>query len=58
MKAIGNKLYTVCPGCGKIIRASGFLGGWHLCTLPEERGLYADQIRARYENNKKALEKA
>lgn len=34
----GNKIYTVCPYCGRFIRVNKpFLGTLHFCVSSEER---------------------
>ena len=25
-----------CPDCGKMVRTTGFLAGWHICLTDEE----------------------
>jgi len=29
---IGIKSYALCRDCGKVIKVSGFFGGWHICA--------------------------
>jgi len=28
----GKHLYAVCKDCGKLVRMTGFFGGWHICA--------------------------
>lgn len=28
---MGNHIYALCPGCGSVIKLSGFFKGVHLC---------------------------
>lgn len=32
----GKHLYAYCPDCGKLVRQTGFLAGWHICLTEEE----------------------
>jgi hypothetical protein len=33
---IGNHRYICCAKCRKLVRVTGFLAGWHLCTGEDE----------------------
>lgn len=59
MKAIGNGLYDVCPDCGQIVKLNKWLvGSTHLCTLPEERIKYKNEIDRAYRYNRTKLEQS
>jgi hypothetical protein len=48
VRVLGNKLYGVCPNCGKIVRMDKPLfGSFHICTTEEERRKYPDIIISR-----------
>jgi hypothetical protein len=58
-RIIGGSLREVCPDCGEIVRIDKpVLGSLHICTLPQEREKYADQIARRAEHNRVVLKNA
>jgi hypothetical protein len=59
MRIIGSKIYDVCPDCGGIVCLNKFLfGSLHVCTIPEERQKYPQQIAAYASLNRDRLNKA
>ena len=59
MKIIGNKIYDICPGCGKLICLNKRLfGDLHFCSTNEElqNPIYRKALKQIYEQRKKALE--
>ena len=45
IKIIGNKIYDICNGCGKIICLNKWLfGSIHICTTEEEQRLFRNEI--------------
>lgn len=60
MKQIGNRLYEICPGCGKMICLNKFIfGDLHLCSTDEElqNPQYRQQLNKVYEQMKQQFER-
>ncbi len=59
MKIVGNNIYDVCLGCGKIIKLNKrIFGSLHICNTKEERSEYQGRIEQIYIYNKNRLESA